>query len=99
MEHIQLRITGIRQETADSKTFFAEEINRKVINYKAGQFLTLLVRLHNREVRRSYSISSTPGIDDQFFFTIKRIENGELSRYLFDVLQVNDIVLSLPPTG
>ena len=99
MEHIQLRIINIRQETTDSKTFIAEEINRKKIDYKAGQFLTLLVTLHNKEIRRSYSISSTPGVDENFFFTIKRIENGELSRFLFDELKVDDIIVSLPPTG
>lgn len=99
MEHLQLRIKSIRQETKDSKTFFIEEINDRKIEYKAGQFLTLLVTLHNKEIRRSYSISSTPGVDEDFFFTIKRIENGELSRHLFDELKVNDVVVSLPPTG
>jgi ring-1,2-phenylacetyl-CoA epoxidase subunit PaaE len=99
MEHLQLRIIRIRQETAESKTFFVEEINKRNIEYKAGQFLTLLVTLHNKEIRRSYSISSTPGVDNDFFFTIKRIENGELSRYLFDELKVGDIVNSLPPSG
>lgn len=99
MEHLQLRIKNIKQETAESKTFFAEEINRRKIEYKAGQFLTLLVMLHNKEVRRSYSISSTPNVDEEFFFTIKRIENGELSRHLFDELQVGDIITSLRPSG
>ncbi|MCW3112777.1 MAG: hypothetical protein JWR18_1173 [Segetibacter sp.] len=99
MEHLQLRINKIKDETADSKTFYVEEINKRNIAYKAGQFLTLLVTLHNKEVRRSYSISSTPGVDDHLFFTIKRIENGQLSRYLFDELGVGDIIISLPPSG
>ncbi|MDQ6813934.1 MAG: iron-sulfur cluster-binding domain-containing protein [Bacteroidota bacterium] len=99
MEHLQLRIVDISTETTDSKTFFVEEINKKKIDYKAGQFLTLLVKLHHKEVRRSYSISSTPGVDEAVFFTIKRIENGELSRRLFDELKVNNVVISLPPTG
>ncbi|MCW3105528.1 MAG: hypothetical protein JWQ09_34, partial [Segetibacter sp.] len=99
MEHLQLRIKNIRRETTDSKTFFVEEINKRSVEYKAGQFLTLLVTLHNKEIRRSYSISSTPGIDEELFFTIKRIENGELSRRLFDELKVGNIIVSLPPTG
>jgi ring-1,2-phenylacetyl-CoA epoxidase subunit PaaE len=99
MEHLQLRVQQIRQETAESKTFLVEEINKRKIAYKAGQFLTLLVRLHNKEVRRSYSISSAPDVDKDFFFTIKRIENGELSRYLFDELQVGDVIECLPPSG
>ncbi|MEJ7679497.1 MAG: FAD-binding oxidoreductase [Segetibacter sp.] len=99
MEHIQLRIKNIRQETSSSKSYFIEEINGKKIEYKAGQFFTLLVNLNGKEVRRSYSISSAPGVDDNIYFTIKRIENGELSRYLFDNLKVGDIITSLPPTG
>lgn len=99
MEHLQLRIKNIRQETNSSKSYFIEEVNEKKIEYKAGQFLTLLVNVNGKEVRRSYSISSAPGVDGVIYFTIKRIENGELSRYLFDHFQVGDIVTSLPPSG
>jgi len=99
MEHLQLRIKNIRTETANSKSYFIEEINGKKIEYKAGQFFTLLVNLNGKEVRRSYSISSAPGVDQDIFFTIKRIENGELSRYLFDYLQVGEMIMSLPPSG
>jgi ring-1,2-phenylacetyl-CoA epoxidase subunit PaaE len=99
MEHLQFRIKNIRQETQDTKSFFVEEINGKKIEYKAGQFLTLIVHLHGKEIRRSYSISSTPGIDKEVFFTLKRLENGELSRHIFDHLGTGDIVESLPATG
>src|SRR3954447_15175767 len=99
MEHLQLRIKNIRQETSSSKSYFIEEVSGKKIDYKAGQFFTFLVNLHGKEVRRSYSISSAPGVDENIYFTIKRIENGELSRYLLDNLQVGDIITSLPPSG
>jgi ring-1,2-phenylacetyl-CoA epoxidase subunit PaaE len=99
MEHLQLRIKNIRKETSSSQSYFIEEVNGKKIVYKAGQFLTLLVNLHGKEVRRSYSISSASGVDEDIYFTIKRIENGELSRYLFNKLQAGDIITSLPPTG
>lgn len=99
MEHLQLRIKNIRTETSSSKSYFIEEVNGKKIEYKAGQFFTLLVNLHGKEVRRSYSISSAPGVDTQIYFAIKRIENGELSRYLLDHLHIDDVITSLPPTG
>ncbi len=67
MEHLQLRIINIRQETNSSKSYFIEEVNGKKIEYKAGQFLTLLVNLNGKEVRRSYSISSAPGVDIVIF--------------------------------
>ena len=99
MEHLQLRIKNIKRETTESKTFIVEEINGNTITYKAGQFITLLVRLHGKEVRRSYSISSTPHVDPELFFTIKRVENGELSRFLFDDTKIGDVLTALPPTG
>lgn len=99
MEHIQVRIKGIRQETRDCKSYVVEAVNGSKIDYKAGQFLTVIVQLHGQEVRRSYSICSCPGVDEDLFFAIKRVENGELSRYLLDTLQVDDIIECLPPTG
>ncbi len=99
MEHLQLKIIGIRQETPLSKSYFVEEINGKPISYKAGQFFTLIIDLNGKEVRRSYSISSTPSIDNEIYFTVKRLENGELSRHLLDTIKVNDIITALPPTG
>ena len=99
MEHLQLKITAIRQETAQSKSYFIENISGEQISYKAGQFLTLIVNFHQKEVRRSYSISSSPGVDIEVYFTVKRIENGEVSRYLFDSFKVGALITSLPPTG
>ncbi len=91
MEHLQFIITHIRRETATAKTYFIREINGRVVSYKAGQFLTLIINA-GKEIRRSYSLSSTPGIDDEMFFTIKSIENGEVSRYLFDKLKQGDVI-------
>lgn len=50
--------------------------------YKAGQFLTLSFNFGEREVRRSYSFSSSPDVDEPYEITVKRVENGEISRLL-----------------
>lgn len=60
---LNLRITGIVQETAEAASFLLEDITRKRIVYKPGQFLTLIFNHGLHEVRRSYSISSPPGYD------------------------------------
>ena len=72
MEHLQFKIISIKPETSESRSYFIKEINNSKITYKAGQFLTLLVTLSGKEVRRSYSISSTPGVDEELFFTVKK---------------------------
>ncbi len=68
-------------------------------SYEAGQFLTFLISLHGRILRRSYSIASTPGVDPFLSVTIKRLPNGEVSRHLLDHCKVGDLLSSLPPFG
>lgn len=97
--YIQLRITDIIQETPDTYTYRLEAADGKTIKYQAGQFLTFLITLHGVEYRRSYSFSSTPGIDPFMAVTIKRIANGEISRYILRNWKVGDIVTSLLPSG
>jgi ring-1,2-phenylacetyl-CoA epoxidase subunit PaaE len=52
-----------------------------------------------RELRRSYSFSSTPGVDQMAAITVKRVINGEVSRYLLDHLREGDELMSLLPAG
>jgi ring-1,2-phenylacetyl-CoA epoxidase subunit PaaE len=96
---LKLRITKIISETKDTKSFFLQPVDGSALNYKAGQFLTLLIEHNKREVRRSYSLGSTPLFDKQLFITVKRKVNGEISRHLFDHCHEGDIVTSLIPSG
>lgn len=67
--------------------------------YKAGQFLTLSFEFGEREVRRSYSFSSSPALSEPLEITVKRVENGEISRLLHHKLQVGDTINVLEPQG
>ncbi|MHA4893236.1 2Fe-2S iron-sulfur cluster-binding protein [Pedobacter sp. PWIIR3] len=67
--------------------------------YLAGQFLTLVFNLHNREVRRSYSICSSPVLNEPLSIAIKRVENGEISRLLHHKTAVGDVLFALQPNG
>src|SRR3954451_22027033 len=97
---LQLRITKIIPETSDTKSFYLELVEKNgIINYKAGQFLTLLIHHNKKEIRRSYSLGSAPLVDEQLFFTVKRKVNGEISRHLLDHFKEGDILTSLQPSG
>ena len=95
---LQLKIEAIKWETADTATFFLSEISGKKIHYKAGQFITLIFIHHDEEIRRSYSLSSSPG-EDQLAITIKRIANGEVSRFMLTKLKPGDILNAVEPAG
>jgi ferredoxin-NADP reductase len=92
-------IDEIKRETNTAATFFLKNVNGKALEYKAGQFLTLLVKQGDKIVRRSYSICTTPGIEQNIAITIKRKINGSISRYLLDHLHKGDIISSLAPAG
>jgi ring-1,2-phenylacetyl-CoA epoxidase subunit PaaE len=98
-EALVLRITRIIPETRSASTFLLEEVSGKKILYKAGQFITFIFRLNRFEVRRSYSMSSAPGVDDQVSITVKRVRNGQVSRHLLDHCRVGDTLTALAPSG
>ena len=94
---LQFQITRILTETATANSYFLEQVGGQSVSYQAGQFLTLLVPRHGQVVRRSYSLSSAPG--EAIRLTIKRVQNGEISRHLIDTLRVGDELVSLPAAG
>jgi len=92
-----LTIQSIIQETSDTKSFLLKEISEK-ISYQPGQFLTLI---HPRSIniRRSYSLCSHPQMDQSLKITVKRIANGEYSRWLFDVAKAGDQIQTIGASG
>src|SRR5689334_9796375 len=90
-----LHIKNIKEEVKDFKTFsFAENII-----YKAGQYLTFVYHSHDEEVRRSYSITSSPVLNEPLSIGVKRIENGLFSRKLIDSAKNNDELISIGAGG
>ncbi|CAG5004706.1 3-ketosteroid-9-alpha-monooxygenase, ferredoxin reductase component [Dyadobacter sp. CECT 9275] len=98
-ETITIRVKEIRSERYDTKTFVFERTDGHPLQYRAGQFLTFLLNLNGREVRRSYSFSSAPNVDLFPMITIKRVANGEASRFWIDSVDVGYIFTVLPAAG
>jgi ferredoxin-NADP reductase len=93
----QLIIENIRGETKNFKTFFFKEGHR--LNYQAGQFITLVDNSGLQEIRRSYSIISSPFLKEPLAISVKRIDNGVFSRNLVDRARVGDIFYTTGPAG
>jgi ring-1,2-phenylacetyl-CoA epoxidase subunit PaaE len=92
-------ISGIQEEVPGVKTFHMTFPEGRTPVYKAGQFITLAFTHHGKEERRSFSLSSTPGFDEQLSFTVKRIDNGAYSRLLADRSKPGDQLRILGPSG
>lgn len=95
---LQLKIEAIKWETPDTATFFLSERSGKRVNYKAGQFITLVFTHRDEEIRRSYSLSSSP--DEKLLaVTVKRIANGEISRFMLAKLKAGEVLNAVEPAG
>ena len=99
MDFLELIVKEVVPETKEAKTYVLENVNGDPFDYEAGQFLTLVLEFNGHEVRRSYSMGSAPGIDDRLYITVKRKENGEISRHLLEHLKPGDIIRAVPPSG
>ena len=95
---LQLKVEAIKWELPDTATFFLKEISGKKIAYYAGQFITLVFTHHDEEIRRSYSLSSSPD-EARLSITVKRIANGEISRFMLTKVKPDDILNAVEPAG
>jgi ring-1,2-phenylacetyl-CoA epoxidase subunit PaaE len=96
-----LKLEIIKREAAatDAIILYFKEVNGASIHYEAGQFLTFILYIQGRELRRSYSLASTNGIDEYPFVVIKRQANGEVSRHIIDHYKVGDQLTAVAPSG
>ncbi|WP_228466973.1 ferredoxin--NADP reductase [Adhaeribacter swui] len=94
-----LTVSAVQQEAEDVKTIrFAEDSENK-IEYQAGQYLTLVRQTHAGEIRRSYSITSSPELQEPLTIGVKRIQNGLFSRQLVDYAQPGDQIYTIGAAG
>jgi ring-1,2-phenylacetyl-CoA epoxidase subunit PaaE len=95
-----LKIQAITDETPQAYTLKMEmPADEKFHNYLPGQYLTLKLTVNGEELRRSYSLSSTPKLDNTLNVTIKRVEDGRVSNYIKDKLKAGDTIEAMPPMG
>ncbi|PBQ33010.1 phenylacetic acid degradation protein [Sphingobacteriaceae bacterium] len=95
-----LKIKALKKETPEcvSVLFDVPEDKKEIFGFKHGQYLTLKTIIDGEEVRRSYSICSSP-LDEQLTVAIKTIPEGKFSNYAYSTLKVGDEVEVMPPLG
>ncbi|MBX2967055.1 MAG: ferredoxin--NADP reductase [Cyclobacteriaceae bacterium] len=93
-----LPVKEIIRETKDAISIVFQQPEPK-ITYKSGQFLTLIVPIEGKEVRRAYSLCSSPFTDEDLAVTVKRVDNGLMSNWLPDNLKTGDVLKIMEPMG
>ena len=95
-----LKIQSIVRQTekAVSITFDVPTNLSAEFNFKAGQYITLKAVINETEIRRDYSLSSSPKSGD-LTVTIKEIEGGVFSTYANKSLNIGDSLEVGMPNG
>src|SRR5215204_1675537 len=95
-----LRIKNIEKETEDcvSINFDLPEELKEIFQFKQGQSLTVRKQLNGEEIRRTYSICSSP-FDDILRVAVKKVEGGIFSTWANETLKTGDIIDVMPPVG
>ncbi len=96
----KLTVNGITQETNDTVSISLEvpaEL-KATFAYKQGQYLTLRFDIKGNEVRRAYSMSSSPQEED-LTVSVKRVKGGVVSNHIADQLTIGSEIEVMPPQG
>ena len=97
--YYDLKVKDIIQETKDAISIVFEQPSTGKIIYKSGQFLTLITTVQGKEVRRAYSLCSSPFVDEHLAVSVKRVDNGLMSNWLPDNLKAGALVKVMEPMG
>jgi ring-1,2-phenylacetyl-CoA epoxidase subunit PaaE len=96
-----LKVIDVVRETPDavSVAFEVPPALKPDYKYKQGQYLTLKFILKGEELRRSYSICSSPVDEHELRVAIKKVKDGRISTHINDNLKVGDVVEVMTPMG
>ena len=95
-----LNVKSVTPETEKAVTvaFEVPAEHRQKFQYKAGQYLTLKFNINGEEVRRAYSMCSSP-IESNIAVTVKRVKKGLVSNHINEKLKAGDSVEVMTPDG
>ena len=95
-----LKIANIRSLTnkAVEIMFDVPESLQEKFQFQAGQYITIRSEINGEDVRRSYSLCSSPESGD-IAVGVKRIREGKMSTFLTRELKIGDTIQVMPPNG
>jgi ring-1,2-phenylacetyl-CoA epoxidase subunit PaaE len=99
-EFHNIKVADIYKETEDTSvvTFEIPSELHSVFKFRQGQHLTLKKDIRGEDVRRSYSLCSSP-MDKQWKVAVKQIPGGKFSTYVNEELQTGDALEVMAPSG
>ncbi|WP_299519647.1 2Fe-2S iron-sulfur cluster-binding protein [Winogradskyella sp.] len=99
-EFYNLKVQDIYKETEDTSvvTFDIPSDLVEAFKFRQGQHLTLKTDIDGEDVRRSYSLCSSPN-EAKWRVAVKQIPGGKFSTYVNEELKAGDYLDVMPPSG
>ena len=103
MQYLKIKEVIVRSE--DTKSFVlvpdTEKGTTSLAYFGAGKYLTVFEKIDGMPITRAYSISSSPkdSLDGKYVLTIKLVDGGLMSQYIFDNWAVGTEVKVSAPAG
>lgn len=96
----KVQVKEVRRETDDCVSVLLDiPANlQQQFTYLAGQHITLRTTINNEDIRRSYSLCSSP-LHNEWRIAVKKIDGGIFSQFANHILQPGDSVELMPPMG
>lgn len=100
-----LKIAEVKEMAPDCKSYTlvpdTDKGTTALAYFGAGKYLTVFETINGMPVTRAYSISSSPkdSLEGKYVLTIKLVEGGLVSRYIFDTWTVGTSVEVSAPSG
>ena len=100
-----LVIDKVTERGEDCKSFTlvpdTEKGTTSLAYFGAGKYLTVFETIEGMPITRAYSISSSPkdSLEGKYVLTIKLVDGGLMSKYIFDTWQVGTEVEVSAPAG
>ncbi|UXX80786.1 ferredoxin--NADP reductase [Reichenbachiella carrageenanivorans] len=97
--YINLTVKEVVKETNDAVTLVFEQPESGDLNYQPGQFITLILTINGKKVRRAYSLCSAPALGELPAVTVKAVVGGIMSNYINNEVKAGDVIQIMEPMG
>lgn len=96
----ELKVKNVKKETDQcvSISFDIPEELAAEFKFKEGQNITIKKTINGEELRRSYSICTSPD-ENELRVAVKKVDGGLFSLYANETLRKGEVLEVLPPTG
>lgn len=95
------KVVKIQQETEDAVSVYFEVPAefRSEFAYKPGQYISIEQTINGEDIRRAYSLCTSPFTDKTPAVTVKKVDGGKMSKWINTQLKTGDTIKLLAPEG